>query len=119
MQQLVADMVARLAPRYDRQRHPDVEHGGQPDLAPHVAAKAGLAGLILQRVATRTVDRIQDDVRRDRRTETEGEDAASARRTAPSTSVQQEVVVAAMGKLGQVDEIVDFVAFLPSAAAPR
>ena len=59
MQAAVADMVRRGARRHDRQRHPIDSHGGQPYLAPYVAAKAGLVGLTRNAAHAHRWDRIR------------------------------------------------------------
>jgi NAD(P)-dependent dehydrogenase (short-subunit alcohol dehydrogenase family) len=91
------------------------EHGGQPYLAPYVAAKAGLAGLTRNAAHAHRFDRIRINGLDIGWTETEGEAvtqrtfhgagddwAADAARTLP------------MGKLGQPGEIAEMVVFLLS-----
>src|SRR5215211_2037722 len=82
MQAAVRDMLARRAPGTIVNVISSSELGGQPYLAPYVAAKAGLAGL--------------------------------TRNAAHDTWKERAAEQLPMGKLGQVDEIADFVVFLLS-----
>ena len=92
------------------------EHGGQPYLAPYVAAKAGLAGLTRNVAHAHRWDRIRINGLDIGWTETEGEDAVQREAHGASDSWQREAGRSLpMGKLGQVDEIADFVVFLLSA----
>jgi len=91
------------------------EHGGQAYLAPYVAAKAGLAGLTRNVAHAHRWDRIRINGLDIGWTETEGEDATQrAFHAADDTWLQQAASALPMGKLGQVDEIADFVVFLLS-----
>ena len=91
------------------------EHGGQPYLAPYVAAKAGLAGLTRNAAHAHRWDRIRINGLNIGWTATEGEDAVQRRfHGAEDGWLEQAAASQPMGKLGQVDEIADFVAFLLS-----
>ena len=91
------------------------EHGGQPYLAPYVAAKAGLAGLTRNAAHAHRWDRIRINGLDIGWTDTEGEDATQRPSTAPATTGGDKAAATLpMGKLGQVDEIADFVVFLLS-----
>ena len=91
------------------------QHGGQPFLAPYVAAKAGLAGLTRNAAHAHRWDRIRINGINIGWTETEGEDVVQ--RTfhgADDGWLERAAAKQPMGKLGQVDEIADFVVFLLS-----
>ena len=90
-------------------------HGGQDFLAPYVASKAGLIGLTKNVAHAHRWDRIRINGVNIGWTETEGEDATQ--RTfhgADDTWLAKANASVPMGKLGQVDEIADFVVFLLS-----
>jgi NAD(P)-dependent dehydrogenase (short-subunit alcohol dehydrogenase family) len=90
-------------------------HGGQDFLAPYVASKAGLIGLTKNAAHAHRWDRIRINGVNIGWTETEGEDATQ--RTfhgADDTWLAKANASVPMGKLGQVDEIADFVVFLLS-----
>ena len=90
-------------------------HGGQPYLAPYVAAKAGLAGLTRNAAHAHRWDRIRINGLNIGWTETEGEDAIQRRfHGADDDWLERAAATLPMGKLGQVDEIADFVVFLLS-----
>ena len=91
-------------------------HGGQSFLAPYVAAKAGLAGLTRNAAHAHRWDRIRINGLNIGWTGTEGEDAdpAPVPRRRRRTGSEQAAAALPMGKLGQVDEIADFVVFLLS-----
>jgi NAD(P)-dependent dehydrogenase (short-subunit alcohol dehydrogenase family) len=115
MQAVVADMVARGAPGTIVNVISSSELGGQPYLAPYVAAKAGLAGLTRNAAHAHRFDRIRINGLDIGWTETEGEDVTQ--RTfhgADDSWREQAAAKLPMGKLGQVDEIADFVVFLLS-----
>ncbi|TQC50749.1 SDR family oxidoreductase [Rhodococcus sp. WS4] len=115
MQAAVADMTSRRAPGTIVNIISSSEVGGQPYLAPYVAAKSGLAGLTRNAAHAHRWDRIRINGLDIGWTDTEGE--AVTQRTfhgaedgwAESAAGEQP-----MGKLGQVDEIADFVVFLLS-----
>jgi len=115
MQAAVADMVARKAPGTVVNVISTAEHGGQPFLAPYVAAKAGLAGLTRNAAHAHRWDRIRINGLNIGWTDTEGEDATQrAFHGAGDDWLEKAAASQPMGKLGQVDEIADFVVFLLS-----
>ena len=115
MQAVVKDMLARKAPGDIVNIISSSELGGQPYLAPYVAAKAGLAGLTRNAAYAHRWDRIRINGLDIGWTETEGEDATQRAFHAADDSWRQQAAHALpMGKLGQVDEIADFVVFLLS-----
>jgi NAD(P)-dependent dehydrogenase (short-subunit alcohol dehydrogenase family) len=115
MQAVVADLVARKAPGTIVNVISSSEHGGQRDLAPYVAAKAGLAGLTRNAAHAHRWDKIRINGLDIGWTDTEGE-AATQRRFHGAGGDWREKAGASlpMGKLGQADEIADFVVFLLS-----
>jgi NAD(P)-dependent dehydrogenase (short-subunit alcohol dehydrogenase family) len=115
MQAVVRDMLTRKSPGTVVNIISSSEHGGQSYLAPYVAAKAGLAGLTRNAAHAHRWDRIRINGLNIGWTETEGEDATQrAFHAADDTWQQQAAAGLPMGKLGQVDEIADFVVFLLS-----
>jgi NAD(P)-dependent dehydrogenase (short-subunit alcohol dehydrogenase family) len=115
MQAVVRDMLARRSPGTVVNIISSSEHGGQSYLAPYVAAKAGLAGLTRNVAHAHRWDRIRINGLNIGWTETEGENATQrAFHAADDTWQQQAAAGLPMGKLGQVDEIADFVVFLLS-----
>ena len=115
MQAAVADMVARKAPGTVVNIITSSEHGGQPYLAPYVAAKAGLAGLTRNAAHAHRWDRIRVNGLNIGWTATEGEDRTQrAFHGAGDDWREQAASELPMGKLGQVDEIADFAVFLLS-----
>src|SRR5919112_2782785 len=115
MQTAVRDMLRRGAPGTIVNVISSSELGGQPYLAPYVAAKAGLAGLTRNAAYAHRWDRIRINGLDIGWTETEGEDATQRAFHAADDSWRQQAAQALpMGKLGQVDEIADFVVFLLS-----
>lgn len=115
MQAAVRDMVGRGAPGSIVNIISTSELGGQPYLAPYVAAKAGLAGLTRNAAHAHRFDRIRINGLDIGWTETEGEDVTQRRfHDADDTWREQAAARLPMGKLGQVDEIADFVVFLLS-----
>jgi NAD(P)-dependent dehydrogenase (short-subunit alcohol dehydrogenase family) len=91
------------------------ELGGQPYLAPYVAAKAGLAGLTRNAAHAHRWDRVRINGLDIGWTETDGEDATQREfHGAGDDWVEKAAASLPMGKLGQVDEIADFVVFLLS-----
>ena len=111
----VADMLARKAPGTIVNVISSSELGGQPYLAPYVAAKAGLAGLTRNVAHAHRWDRIRINGLDIGWTETEGEDATQRTfHEADDTWRERAARALPMGKLGQVDEIADFVVFLLS-----
>jgi len=115
MQAVVADLVRRGAPGTIVNVISSSELGGQPFLAPYVAAKAGLAGLTRNVAHTHRWDRIRVNGVDIGWTETEGEDTIQREAHGADEGWQHAASRSLpMGKLGQVDEIADFVVFLLS-----
>ncbi|MEV7994811.1 SDR family oxidoreductase [Streptomyces sp. NPDC086077] len=115
MQAAVADMLARAAPGTIVNVITSSAHGGQPFLAPYVAAKAGLAGLTRNAAHAHRWDRIRINGLNIGWTATEGEDATQrAFHGAGDDWREQAAAELPMGRLGQPDEIADFVVLLLS-----
>ncbi len=115
MQAVVRDLLARTSPGTIVNIISSSEHGGQNYLAPYVAAKAGLAGLTRNAAHAHRWDRIRINGLDIGWTETEGEDATQRTFHAADEGWRSEAAAKLpMGKLGQVDEIADFVVFLLS-----
>ena len=115
MQAVVADLRRRGAPGTIVNIISSSELGGQPYLAPYVAAKAGLAGLTRNSAHAHRWDRIRINGLDIGWTDTEGEDAVQRQfHDADDRWRERAGESLPMGKLGQVDEIADFVVFLLS-----
>ncbi|MBK3568694.1 SDR family oxidoreductase [Streptomyces sp. MBT62] len=115
MQAAVADMVGRTAPGTIVSIGSNCAHGGPPFLAAYSAAKAGLAGLTRNAAHAHRFDRIRINTINIGWTDTEGEDATQrAFHGAGDDWQEQAAARLPMGKLGQPDEIADFVVFLLS-----
>jgi NAD(P)-dependent dehydrogenase (short-subunit alcohol dehydrogenase family) len=115
MQAVVAHLVAREAPGSVVSIGSTSAHAGQPYLAPYVAAKAGLAGLTRNAAHAHRWDRIRINALNIGWTDTEGEDATQRRFHGAGDDWRARAGASLpMGKLGQVDEIADFVVFLLS-----
>ena len=115
MQAAVRDMLDREAPGTVVNIITSASHGGPPFLAPYVAAKAGLAGLTRNAAHAHRWDRIRINGVNIGWTDTEGEDAVQrAFHGAGDDWREQAAKSQPMGRLGQVDEIADFVVFLLS-----
>ncbi len=115
MQAVVADLVARNAPGTIVNVLSMSAHGGQPYLAPYVAAKAGLAGLTRNAAHAHRRDRIRINGLNIGWTDTEGEDQTQRRFHGAGDDWREKAGASLpMGKLGQPDEIADFVVFLLS-----
>jgi NAD(P)-dependent dehydrogenase (short-subunit alcohol dehydrogenase family) len=115
MQAVVADLVARKAPGTIVNILSTSAHAGQPYLAPYVAAKAGLAGLTRNAAHAHRWDRIRINGLNIGWTDTEGEDATQRRFHGAGDDWRERAGASLpMGRLGQVDEIADFVVFLLS-----
>ena len=115
MQAVVADLVARGAPGTIINIISSSELGGQPFLAPYVAAKAGLAGLTRNVAHAHRWDRIRINGLDIGWTDTEGEAVTQQRFHGAAAGWQDEAAATLpMGRLGRVDEIADFVVFLLS-----
>ncbi|MBT2593740.1 SDR family oxidoreductase [Arthrobacter sp. ISL-72] len=90
-------------------------HGGQPYLAPYVASKAGLAGLTRNAAHAHRWDRIRINGVNIGWTATEGEDLIQRRFHGGGDDwLEKANASVPMGKLGQIDEIAEFVVFLLS-----
>ncbi|MER6031204.1 SDR family oxidoreductase [Streptomyces sp. NPDC001851] len=111
----VAGMVARKAPGTVLHTITSSAHGGQPFLAPYVAARAGLAGLTGNAAHAHRWDRIRINGLNIGWTATEGEDATQrAFHGAGDDWREQAAARLPMGRLGRPDEIAGFVVFLLS-----
>lgn len=114
MQSAVADMVARRSPGTIVNIITMAAHGGQP--APYVASKAGLVGLTRNLAHAHRWDKVRINGLNIGWTETEGEDLVQRTfHDADDTWLGKANASQPMGKLGQVDEIGEFVVFLLSA----
>jgi NAD(P)-dependent dehydrogenase (short-subunit alcohol dehydrogenase family) len=115
MQAAVADMVRRGAPGTIVNIITMSAHGGQPYLAPYVAAKAGLIGLTRNAAHAHRFDRIRINGVNIGWTDTDGEDETQRRFHGATDGWRERAAQELpMGKLGQADEIADFVVFLLS-----
>ena len=115
MQAAIKDMVARGVGGSIVNIITMAAHGGQPYLAPYVASKSGLVGLTRNAAFAHRWDRIRINGVNIGWTETEGEDATQRRfHGAGDDWLEKAAAALPMGKLGQVDEIADFVVFLLS-----
>ena len=115
MQAAVADMKAREAPGTIVNIISNCAHGGPPFLAPYSAAKAGLAGLTRNAAHAHRWDRIRINGLNIGWTDTEGEDAVQRAFHGAGDDWRERAAAAQpMGRLGQVDEIADFVVLLLS-----
>jgi len=115
LQAVVADMVARKAPGAIVNIGSMSAHGGQPYLAPYVATKAGLMGLTRNAAHAHRWDRIRINGLNIGWTDTEVEDETQRRFHGAGDDWREKAGAALpMGKLGQPDEIADFVVFLLS-----
>ena len=115
MQAAVQDMRRRSAPGTIVNILSISAHAGQPYLAPYVASKAGLAGLTKNVAHAHRYDRIRINGLNMGWTITDGEDVIQ--RTAHGASdgwLEEASAKLPMGKLGQPDEIADFVVYLLS-----
>jgi len=115
MQAAIKDMVARGQGGSIVNILSMSAHGGQPYLAPYVASKSGLIGLTRNAAFAHRWDRVRINGINIGWTETEGEDATQRRfHGAEDGWLQAAAASQPMGKLGQVDEIADFIVFLLS-----
>jgi NAD(P)-dependent dehydrogenase (short-subunit alcohol dehydrogenase family) len=124
MQAAIADMKKRGEPGAIVNVISIDSHGGQSFLAPYVAAKAGLAGLTKNAAHAHRWDRIRINGLNMGWSATDGEDrtqraaqqAGGDVRTQGAAGDWQAAAGAnlPMGKLGQPDEIADFITFLLS-----
>lgn len=116
MQEAIAHLTGRGAPGSIVNIITMSAHGGQPYLAPYVAAKAGLAGLTKNAAHAHRWDRIRINGLNIGWTDTEGEDAIQRRFHGAGDDWRERAGASLpMGKLGQSGEIADFVVFLLSA----
>lgn len=115
MQAAVADMVRRGEPGAVVNVTSTSAHGGQPYLAPYVAAKAGLAGATRNAAHAHRFDRVRINALNIGWTDTEGEDATQrAFHGAGDDWRERAAQRLPMGRLGRVDEIADVVVLLLS-----
>jgi NAD(P)-dependent dehydrogenase (short-subunit alcohol dehydrogenase family) len=115
MQAAVRDMLRRGEPGTIVNIISTSELGGQPFLAPYVAAKAGLAGLTRNAAHAHRFDRIRINGLDIGWTDTEGEDVVQRRfHDAGDDWRERAAKRLPMGRLTQVDEVADFVVFLLS-----
>jgi NAD(P)-dependent dehydrogenase (short-subunit alcohol dehydrogenase family) len=115
MQAAVRDMVRRRASGTVVNIISIAELGGQPYLSPYVAAKAGLAGATRNAAHAHRWDRIRINGLDIGWTDTQGEDATQREFHGAGDDWRAKAAASVpMGKLGQVDEIADFVVFLLS-----
>jgi NAD(P)-dependent dehydrogenase (short-subunit alcohol dehydrogenase family) len=115
MQAAIADMVRRGEPGSIVNVLSIDSHGGQPILAPYVAAKAGLAGVTKNAAHAHRWDRIRINGLNMGWSATDGENATQQQAHGAAADWQERAgATLPMGKLGQVDEIADFVVFLLS-----
>jgi NAD(P)-dependent dehydrogenase (short-subunit alcohol dehydrogenase family) len=115
MQAAVADMVGRGAPGTIVSIGSNCAHGGPPHLAPYSTAKAALAGLTRNAAHAHRWDRVRINTLNIGWTDTEGEDAIQREFHGAGDDWREQAAAAQpMGKLGQVDEIADFVVLLLS-----
>ncbi|WP_330309624.1 MULTISPECIES: SDR family oxidoreductase [unclassified Streptomyces] len=115
MQAAVRHLLDREAPGTVVNIITSSAHGGQPFLAPYVAAKAGLVGLTRNAAHAHRWDRIRINGLNIGWTDTEGEEATQREFHGAGDDWREKAARSVpMGKLGQVDEIADFVVFLLS-----
>jgi NAD(P)-dependent dehydrogenase (short-subunit alcohol dehydrogenase family) len=90
-------------------------HGGQPHLAPYVAAKAGLAGLTRNAAHAHRWDRIRVNGVNIGWTATEGEDRVQREAHGAEDGWQERAAAGLpMGRLGDPEEIAEFLVHLLS-----
>ncbi|MGW3628779.1 SDR family oxidoreductase [Streptomyces sp. NPDC005122] len=115
MQAAVRHLVDRGAPGTVVNIITSSAHGGQPFLAPYVAAKSGLMGLTRNAAHAHRWDRIRINGMNIGWTDTEGEDEIQRAFHGAGDDWREAAAGSRpMGRLGQVDEIADFVVFLLS-----
>ena len=115
MQAAVRDMLARGAPGAIVNIITMSAHGGQPYLAPYVAAKAGLIGVTRNAAHAHRFDRIRINGINIGWTETPGEHVIQ--RTAHNADddwVEQAGKSLPMGQLAQADDVADLAVLLLS-----
>jgi NAD(P)-dependent dehydrogenase (short-subunit alcohol dehydrogenase family) len=115
LQAAVADMRRRGEPGSIVNIGSVAELGGQPYLAPYVAAKAGLSGLTRNVAHAHRHDRVRVNVLDIGWTDTEGEDAAQRRFHGAGDDWRERAAERLpMGRLADPDEIAEMVVFLLS-----
>jgi NAD(P)-dependent dehydrogenase (short-subunit alcohol dehydrogenase family) len=115
MQAAVVDMLSRGAPGGIVNVISSSELGGQPYLAPYVAAKAGLAGLTRNAAHAHRWDRIRINGLDIGWTDTEGEDLTQRRFHAADDGWRERAGKGLpMGRLGRAEDVAAFVVFLLS-----
>ncbi|WP_138443631.1 SDR family oxidoreductase [Sinomonas susongensis] len=115
MAEAIRHLVGRGAPGSIVNILSIAEHGGQPYLAPYVAAKAGLAGATRNAAHAHRWDRIRINGLDIGWTATAGEaDTQKRFHGAGDDWLEKASSNVPMGKLGQPDEIAEFVVFLLS-----
>ncbi|BAC74900.1 short-chain dehydrogenase [Streptomyces avermitilis] len=115
MQAAVADMLEREAPGTIVNIGSNCAHGGPPNLTAYSTAKAGLAGLTRNAAHAHRWDRIRVNALNIGWTATEGEDATQrAFHGAGDDWRERAGRGLPMGRLGDPDEIADFVVLLLS-----
>jgi NAD(P)-dependent dehydrogenase (short-subunit alcohol dehydrogenase family) len=115
MQAAIRNMVARGAPGTIVNVITMSAHGGQPYLAPYVAAKAGLVGLTRNAAYAHRWDRIRINGVNLGWTQTEGEDAIQRRfHGAGDDWVERAGAELPMGRLGQPDDAAALIVLLLS-----
>ncbi|GAB3276325.1 SDR family oxidoreductase [Sinomonas notoginsengisoli] len=115
MAETIRHLVSRGAPGSILNVISIAEHGGQDFLAPYVAAKAGLAGATRNAAHAHRWDRIRINGLDIGWTATAGEAATQkAFHGAGDDWLEKASASVPMGKLGQPDEIAEFIVFLLS-----
>ena len=115
MQAAVKDMLSRGAPGSIVNVLSTSMHVGQSILAAYVASKGGLAHVTKNAAHAHRFDRIRINGLNIGWTLTEGEDAVQRRAHGATDGWHEEAAARLpMGKLGQPDEIADFIVFLLS-----
>ncbi|MEU1530349.1 SDR family oxidoreductase [Streptomyces fagopyri] len=115
MQAAVRHLVDRGAPGTVVNIITSSAHGGQPFLAPYVAAKSGLMGLTRNAAHAHRWDRIRINGLNIGWTDTEGEEEIQRTFHGAGDDWREEAARSLpMRRLGQVDEIADFVVLLLS-----
>jgi NAD(P)-dependent dehydrogenase (short-subunit alcohol dehydrogenase family) len=115
MQAVVRDMLTRAAPGTIVNIVTMSAHGGQPYLAPYVAAKAGLLGLTRNAAHAHRFDRIRINGINIGWTDTPGEDAVQrSAHGAGDDWVQRAGRSLPMGRLGNAEDVAELAVLLLS-----